>query len=104
MSLAKYIDLKEGSGKKKLTAIFYNKDKKRIKTIGFGSKGMKDFTLHSPSDRDERKRLYIIRHKKRENWNNPMSAGALSKHILWNKTSRSESIKSYMNKFNLTRL
>ena len=96
----KFVD----SEKKKLKVIFYNKDKKKIKTIGFGSKGMKDFTLHSKEDREERKRLYIIRHQKRENWAEPMSAGALSRFILWNKTTRSASIKDYMRKFKLIRL
>ena len=86
---------------KKYTAIFYNKDKTKIKTTHFGAKGYSDYTKHKDPDRKKR---YIERHKARENWNNPMSAGALSRYILWQYPSLDKSIKYYKNKFALKSL
>ena len=48
-----------------------------------------------------RKRRYMSRHKKRENWNNYMSAGSLSRYILWNKPTLEASIKDYKKRFKL---
>ncbi len=50
---------------------------------------------------EERKRRYIQRHKARENWNNPKSAGSLSRWILWNKSTFSASVADYKRRFNL---
>jgi len=85
---------KEG---KKLMAIFKLENGK-TKTTHFGSAGMSDYTIHKD---DERKKRYLARHKKNENWNAPMTAGALSRYILWNKKSKAASISNYKNKFNL---
>ena len=80
---------------KKLMATFDDK-----KTIHFGAEGMSDFTIHKDPKRKER---YLKRHEKRENWNNPQSAGALSRWILWNKTSLKSSIEDYKKRFKLSR-
>tara|TARA_E500000318_G_C3376174_1_gene140433 strand:- start:43 stop:348 length:306 start_codon:yes stop_codon:yes gene_type:complete len=90
--------------KKKHMAIFYEKDKdgkmKKKKTTHFGSAGMSDYTINK--DKERRKR-YLDRHRKRENWNNPMSAGALSKWILWgDSTSKTANIRAFKRRFNLT--
>ena len=70
------------------------------KTIHFGSRGMSDFTKNKDP---ERKRLYILRHKKRENWNKSgiKTAGFWSKNILWNKPTIRESVKNTENRFNI---
>lgn len=81
---------------KKMMAIFRNKSTGREKTTHFGADGMSDFTKHKDP---ERKQRYINRHKKNENWNEPISPGALSRWILWNKTSLSASIADYKKKF-----
>lgn len=73
---------------KKFDAIINNK-----KLVSFGQKGAKDYTLHSPQEREQRKKNYISRHKKNEDWTDYMSAGFYSKHILWNKPTIKESIK-----------
>ena len=79
-----------------------NKDKKydaRIdgkKTVSFGAAGMSDFTKHKDP---ERKQRYLNRHKSRENWNDPTTAGYLSRWILWNKPTIEESIKDTNNRF-----
>ena len=54
----------------KYTAVFYQ-DENKIKTTHFGWRGMSDFTKHKDP---ERKQRYLDRHKKNENWNDPMSA------------------------------
>tara|TARA_R110002012_G_scaffold61820_2_gene162225 strand:- start:7640 stop:7933 length:294 start_codon:yes stop_codon:yes gene_type:complete len=80
---------------KKWTMEFYENGKK-IKSTSFGANGMSDYTLHKDL---KRKKLYLARHKKRENWNDPYSAGALSRWILWNKTTLKDSLLSYLKKF-----
>ena len=93
----KVVIKKSTKPKKKLMAIF-TRENGRKKTLHFGSAGMSDFTKHKDI---ERKKRYEARHKKREDWNNPLTAGALSKWILWNKTSLRESIKDFKRRFNL---
>lgn len=82
---------------KKYTAVFYEGDK-RIKTTHFGAKGYSDYTIHKDNDRKER---YINRHKAREDWNNFMSPGSLSRWILWNKKTLTASIADYKRRFKL---
>lgn len=83
---------------KKFTAIFYDENKKKIKTTHFGAKGSSDFTIHKD---EKRKQRYLDRHKARENWNDYMTAGSLSRYILWNKKSLKSSISDYKRRFNL---
>ena len=66
------------------------------KTVSFGAKGYSDFTQHKDPARKQR---YLNRHKARENWNDPTTAGALSKHVLWNKQSISASVKDMDKQF-----
>ena len=94
----KVIIKKDNKTNKKMVAEFFNKTGKKIKTTRFGADGMSDFTKHKDP---ERKQRYLDRHRKRENWNDPMSAGALSKEILWNKPTLKASISSFKKKFNL---
>jgi hypothetical protein len=54
------------------------------KKVYFGSSDYQDFTQH----KDEvRKNAYIQRHQKREDWNDPDTAGFWSRWLLWNKPS-----------------
>ena len=82
---------------KKLMATF-TRENGSTKTTHFGAAGMDDFTK---TKNEEQKKRYLDRHRKNENWNNPESAGALSRWILWNKTSRQASIADYKRRFNL---
>lgn len=82
---------------KKFVAIFYDGEKK-VKTTHFGAKGMSDMTQHGDVIRKQR---YIERHKHRENWNDYQSAGALSRWILWHKSTLQASINDYKKRFNL---
>ena len=99
----KLISIKKSTdGKHKYTAIFDNDG--RTKTTHFGAAGFKDFIQYSKEDKVEagvRKSLYLARHKKTENWNDPTSAGSLSRYILWGEPTLAASIKSFKNKFSL---
>ena len=92
----KVIIKKSTNPKKKYMAVFYENDKK-IKTTHFGCAGMSDYTKHKDPARKQR---YMNRHKSRENWSDPMSAGSLSRYILWNKPTLRASINDFKNRFN----
>ena len=94
----KVIIKKSTNPKKKYMALFYENGKK-IKTTHFGcpAGGMSDYTKHKDQARKQR---YMNRHKSRENWENPMSAGSLSRYILWNKPTLRASINDFKNRFN----
>jgi hypothetical protein len=62
----------------------------------FGHIAYEDFTDGIP---EVRKTRYLNRHKKNENWNDPYSAGALSRWILWNERTIEKSLKDYKRKF-----
>lgn len=83
---------------KKLMAKFET-DTGRSKTVHFGARGMADHTKDPQNE--ERKTRYLARHAKNENWNDPTTAGALSRWILWNKPTLSASIADYKRRFNL---
>jgi len=84
-----------------MMAIFYDEAKKKVKTTHFGQATASDYILHNDLTR---KMNYLARHKEREDWNDYMTAGSLSRWILWNKPTLSASIEDYMNKFKLKSL
>ena len=83
---------------KKYMAVFYDGSKK-VKTTHFGAAGMSDYTKHKDP---ERKQRYLKRHRTRETWSNPMSAGSLSRWILWNLPTLTASKADYKRRFHLT--
>ena len=87
-------------GKHKYKATFKNKETGREKNTKFGAAGYKDQTLLPAKDREERKRLYRIRHAG-DNLSDPTSSGALSWWVLWNKPSFTASVADYKKHFNL---
>jgi type III secretory pathway component EscR len=94
-----YVNIKKSTNKeKKLMAVFFNNEKQQIKTTHFGASGYSDFTKHKD---EERKKRYLERHKKNENWNDYTSAGSLSRYILWNKPTLKASIDDYKKRFKL---
>ena len=70
----------------------------KIHTVKFGGHGYDDYTL---SKNDKKKEDYILRHKVREDWNNPLKSGTLSRYILWNKPTLMGSLKDYLKRFNI---
>ena len=85
--------IKSPNEKKKYRSYFSNG-----KHTDFGAKGYSDLIHHKSLERQKR---YLKRHKSRENWNDPTTAGSLSRYILWNKTSFRESVDDYKKRFNL---
>lgn len=79
---------------KKYVAVFRNP----TKTIHFGSANHQDYTIHKNYNR---KMNYIARHKVNEDWSNPLTAGSLSRYVLWNKTDLTKSIDDYIKRFNI---
>ena len=86
------------SNKKAFVATFIKENgKEKIQRFGTSS----NYVLN-PSKTDQDKKAYIARHSVRENFNDPMSAGALSKHILWGDSKNiKNNIKDFKKKFNL---
>jgi hypothetical protein len=76
---------------KKYRAVFY-RNGEEFKHTDFGAEGMSDYTIHKDKERKER---YINRHKKNEDWEDPFSAGALSRFVLWEKPNLKSSWNFY---------
>ena len=89
---------------KKYMATFCKCEKKseckgtNYKTTHFGQKGSSTYIDHKDK---KKKDAYIARHRKNENWNDYTSAGSLSKYLLWNLPTLSQSIAYFKNKFKL---
>ena len=83
--------LKRSSNPKKKWCVSFVKGDKR-RTIHFGATGYSDYTQHKDKERRAR---YIARHQKRENFNDPFSAGFWAKKILWGETT---SVRTNFNK------
>ena len=60
------------------------------KTVHFGARGGSTYVDHKDS---KTKANWEARHRVRENWRDYDSAGALSKHVLWNKPTIAASIR-----------
>lgn len=71
-------------------------DKEKI--IKFGEAGAEDYTIHKD---DERKKLYISRHEKNENWTKTgiATAGFWSRWLLWNKKTINASLNDIKKTF-----
>ena len=67
------------------------------KVVPFGAVGYSDYTIHKDP---ERQRRYIARHA-HEDWSSPMSAGTLSRYVLWSSPSLKQGINNYIQKFRL---
>jgi hypothetical protein len=77
---------------KRLMATFANG-----KVIHFGLKGGK--TYIDEGDKIKRQN-YLARHQKRENWDDPFTAGSLSRYLLWgDSTSLEANHQAFMKKF-----
>lgn len=83
---------KSPNSEKKYRAIFTNGDH-----VDFGAKGYPDYT--TTGDKERRAR-YLTRHRGNESWNNPRSAGSLSRYLLWgDSTSLQENLAAFKRKF-----
>jgi len=88
---------------KKLMAKFERENGRQF-TIHFGANGMMDYTKYYKQDKEVAKikrESYLARHKANENWNDPTTAGSLSRWILWNLPTLEASVKDFKKKFNI---
>lgn len=70
------------------------------KVVHFGQAGGQTYIDHGDKAKRE---AYLARHKKRENWNDPFSAGALSRWLLWGDSTNMETNhQAFMSKFPIT--
>ena len=94
---------------KKWTAVFLVDGQER--RISFGATNYRDYTLlndktskfylPNKSDRAVVKASYIRRHEKRENFNDPMTAGSLSRFLLWDKPTFKGALRAFKKRFKL---
>lgn len=85
-------------GKHKYVGIFTD-EKGEEKRVSFGDKSYEDFTQHRNRIRRSH---YLARHRSREHWDFPMTAGSLSKWILWGDTPYiNMNVKLFKKRFNL---
>lgn len=95
---------KSDKPEKRLKATFCKCEKKNEckgsnhKVVHFGSKGGSTYIDHGD---DEKKKNYIARHRVNEDFNNPTTAGALARWVLWNKKTLTASIADFKKRFNL---
>lgn len=91
---------KSNRNDKRFQAVFFDDNNKKIKTTQFGLKNPKIGTFIDHKN-EKLKENYLKRHKKNENWNDYMTAGSLSRYILWNKKTFQDSLKDYKKLFKL---
>jgi len=84
-------------GVHKYVATFATPDGKE-KTTKFGAQGYQDYRQHRS---EMRKQAYLKRHRRNENWEDPTTAGSLSRWLLWSEPTLEASIKKFKQKFNL---
>jgi tRNA nucleotidyltransferase (CCA-adding enzyme) len=95
---------RSSNSEKKLMAVFEDSDDKKIKTTHFGQRGASDYTKHGEKERMKR---YLERHgggtttSTKEDWNDPKTAGSLSRWVLWNKPNLKSSFNDYKSRFGL---
>lgn len=93
----KFTLVKSPNPKKKWRGVFTDASGKETHT-DFGDATMEDYTQHK---NPLRRANYLSRHRSREDWNNPMTAGALSRWILWESTSLREAVRKFKRRFSL---
>jgi len=65
-------------------------------TVHFGAVGYDDYTTHNDP---ERKRRYIMRHKKNEDWFDASTAGFWSRWLLWEYPDINIAVKKINSEF-----
>ena len=74
-------------------------EKPQKKEVYFGADGYLDYTIGAT---DGQRLNYIARHRASENWNDPLTAGALSRYILWgNSKDINKNIADFKKRFDV---
>ena len=94
------VEISKSSAKnKKLTAVFYDNEGKKIKTVNFGDSRYSDYLQHKDKERRER---YRKRHSVYLKGRGYDTAAHLSYWILWGDSSSLQTnINAYKKKYNL---
>lgn len=97
-----YILKKSDNAKKKFAIVM----PKLNHIHNFGARGFKDFTIYSkesPEIAESKKKNYLARHKKREDWTKSgiHTPGFWARWLLWNLPTLKESIKDVEKRFNV---
>ena len=87
---------KSDKDEKRYKVILKKDDKK--KTIHFGYKTGSTYVDHNDN---KKKTAWIARHRVREDWTDPYTAGFWAKHLLWNKTTITDSILDIEKRYNI---
>lgn len=83
-------------GKKEFVAVF-RQDNERTKTVRFGTSS--NYVLNKDKT-DAHRAAYIARHRVNEDFSNPMTAGSLSRYILWgNSRSWPQNLAAFRRRF-----
>lgn len=82
----------------KWVGVFTDEATKHERRIPFGAKGYEDYTQHKNHLRREN---YLMRHRSREDWNDPQTAGALSRWILWEVSDLQDAVRRFRSRFSL---
>ena len=82
----------------KWTGVFTDDDGKETR-VSFGHKSYEDYTQHGNRFR---RSMYLMRHRKNENWYDPQSRGALSRWILWETPNLQINVRRFKQRFNLS--
>ena len=96
------VDIKKSTRNDKRYMGIFTDSNGNKSTTHFGyADGNKTGSTFIEHNNEDKKKAYIARHRVNENWADYKSAGALSKHILWNKPTLTASINDYKSKFKL---
>ena len=94
----KLVSVKRVGGDKEFVAVFQRADG-RSKTTRFGTASNYD---SNPDKTKKDRENYIKRHRVNEDFNDPTSAGALSRWILWGESrSFEKNVRAFKRRFNL---
>lgn len=93
------VEIRKSEQPKKRFTAFFKRENGKIKKVHFGSEGANTFI---DGAEEKVKENYLKRHKVNENWDDPISAGALSRWIIWGEHRNvNKNIVAFRKKFNL---
>jgi hypothetical protein len=98
------VSIKPSSNNDKKLMATFERDNGRTITTHFGAKGMMDYTKYYKQDKElakQKRESYLARHRANEDWNDPTSAGALSRWILWSEPTIEGAISKFKKRFDL---
>ena len=96
--MVKLLSIERTPNQNKAFVATFELQNKKKKIVRFGTSS--NF-LTNPDKTASDKKNYIARHSVRERFDRPMTAGALSRWILWTSRDLEKNIREYKNRFNV---